>query len=149
MTIDLTTFRVGILAETWNDYEARMIDAGAPKYQRRDLKQAFIAGVVAYMAALAAAQKTATDRDDFDKMMDALEDETVALAHGLDTDTTPCDCDMCRAERGEIGEGVRIKTFVKGIDAEQAVALSKLIADFLAESGNGSPDAAVVSRPLH
>lgn len=149
MTIDLTTFRVGILAETWNDYEARVIDAGAPNYQRRELKQAFIAGIVAYMAGLAAAQKTAANNDAFDKMMDALEAETVALARALDTDTTPCDCDMCRAGRGEIGDGVRIKTFVKGLDPEQAVALSKVISDFVAENGDGSPDVAVVSRPLH
>ena len=140
MAIDTSNFRVGMLGELWTDYEKQMIAPGARRFQQRALKQTFLAGVVAYTAAQAGAANTAKDAREFDGMVGALQDETMEMARALDADNTPCDCDVCRAERGDIGEDVRVKTFASGLSAEQATELARVIADFVAECGGGKTD---------
>lgn len=133
------TYQAGMIAAYWADFAAKVIDADAPDVQRSESKQAFLAGAAAFMAAQAHATEAAANADEFVRFNDEIEAEVIAMGTALiaELEAAECNCEVCRAERGEGPGDIRVKTFVRGLNGEQAEALTRLIADFVTECGGG------------
>lgn len=153
MTIETKTYRAGIMGELWADYEARVIRADAPKGQRREMKQSFIAGAVAYLAGEQAAANSADGPEDFGRLIAELDKEVVAMGVALVTENNddPCQCMACRADRGEISAAtanddeddeadIKVAVVAKGLNDEQKEALSSLVVAFVEEIGGVKPN---------
>jgi hypothetical protein len=153
-----TTYRAGKLAEMYASYAAKVIPDDAPSFQRRDMKQSYLAGGVAFnMCMLDAMREAGRDDQKLQTLLDVLEKELQTMvgeitspefiAKALADDMHDVRAALA-AQDGEDGEdAIRIATTASGLNEDEAKDLARAIALWIAEATDKRRAAANEATP--